>query len=611
MEQFRVRIIQGIIVAAGIVLILKAAQLQLFDASYRERAQSTTLEKRILYPSRGLIYDRNGTLLVHNNTTYDLEVIYNQVDPAMDVDFFCRLLRIERSEFDAWLNKDWSSVRFSKNVPFVFMKNISATRFSRLEEHLHEFPGFYSVIRNVREYPHQSACHLLGYIGEVDQKTVDDSLGVYESGDYIGISGIEAYYESMLKGDKGVSYILKDNLGRKVGSFDNGSLDSAATSGKNLQLSIDLPLQQYAEQLMKDKQGAIVAMDPKTGEILAMVSAPYYDPNILSIQRARSAGFEALSNDSLQPFFNRAIMAKYPPASVFKPLVALVAMQQKVLQSNKTIYCPGYFELGNRVFGCRNHPTPYNVSISLQWSCNTYYFRTYKDLIDLFGQMRPDLGLNLFNDYLKTFSLGQPTGLDIPGESTGNLPGSEFFANKYPERWYSSFIVSMGIGQGEVELTTVQMANLAAIIANKGRYYPPHLIRSVNGTRDDIPIAYKTPHNVPIDAPYFTPVIDGMEAAVSAGTARRSYVRGLDICGKTGTSQNPFGEDHSVFFGFAPKDNPQIAVAVFVENAGSGGAFAAPIASFIMEKYVTDSIAPYRKYMEDLIINTPTGSYAK
>lgn len=589
------------------LLVIKAAQLQLFDVSYREKAKSTTLEKRTLYPSRGLLFDRTGKLLVHNNPVYDIEVVVNQLDPQMDTAFLCQLLEIDIAEFKQRLNIDWSDPRYSKNLPYAFIRNIDAYRFTKLEEHLYEFPGIYPVLRNVREYPHTSAAHMLGYIGEVDQAIIDASGGIYTSGDYIGISGVEQYYEKNLKGQKGAAYILKDNLGRKVGSFNNGALDSAAISGDNVTLSIDLDLQAYAERLMKNKQGAILALDPRTGEILSLVSAPFYDPNKLSIKRGRGAAFDSLSTDSLQPFFNRATMAKYPPGSIFKPLVALVAMQEKILDPNRSVTCPGYYEFGDRTFGCRNHPRPGNVSVALQWSCNTYFFRTYREIIDHFGFDRPDLGLNLFNDYLETFGLGKALGVDIPGEATGNLPGPEYFSKKYPDNWYSSYIISMGIGQGEVELTTVQMANLAAMIANRGSYFPPHFIRNINGMPEAIPEYFRTRKTVPIERRYFEPVVKGMELAVSSGTARRSNVPGLDICGKTGTSQNPFGEDHSVFFGFAPKDDPKIAIAVFVENAGGGGAFAAPIASLMMEHYLQDSISAPRKYLEEQILSTATG----
>lgn len=611
MDQTRQRIIQVFIIAAACLLVFKAAQLQLFDISYREKAKSTTLEKRTLYPSRGLLFDRNGRLMVHNNPVYDLEVVANQLDPAMDTAFFCRLLEISKEEFRKRMDIDWKDPRFSRNLPFAFMRNIDPYRFTKLEEHLYEFPGFYPVLRNVREYPHQSASHILGYIGEVDQDIIDASQGTYTLGDYIGISGIEQFYESRLKGQKGAAYILKDNLGRKVGSFNNGALDSAAVSGDNITLSIDLPLQAYAESLMKNKQGAILALDPKTGEILAMVSAPFYDPNKLSIKRGRGAAFDSLSTDSLQPFFNRATMAKYPPGSIFKPIVGLVAMQENILDPNRSVTCPGYFEFGDRTFGCRQHPRPRNVSIALEWSCNTYFFKAYREIIDHFGFSRPDLGLNLFNDYLETFGLGKPLGIDIPGEGSGNVPGADFFAKKYPDNWYSSYIISMGIGQGELELTTVQMANLAAIIANRGSFYPPHFIRNINGSTEDVPEYFLTRRTVPVDRKYFTPVIDGMELAVRSGTARRSYAPGLDICGKTGTSQNPFGEDHSVFFGFAPKEDPKIAIAVFVENAGSGGAFAAPIASLVIENYLADSTSAPRKYLEEYVKNSATGKLAR
>jgi len=593
----------------ALLLVYKSAELQIFESKYREQARRTTLDKRISYPSRGLIYDRNNELLVVNTPIYDIKATYKKVDSEMDTVAFCNLLEISIDTFSTLLNKNWKSRRYHKSVPFTFLSKVKPETYAQFQERMFEFPGFYPVIRNTRSYPHQNAAHTLGYLGEVDQRTINKSDGKYQLGDFIGVSGVEKSYDDILRGSKGLNYLLKDNLGRDVGSYENGSLDYSAVSGEDINLALDLVLQEYGELLMRNKKGAIVALEPETGEVLAMISAPTYDPNILKMDVNRGAAFNALLSDTInKPMLDRSVISKYPPGSIFKPIFALIALQLGVTQPNKTIYCDGSYEVGKRGFsqGCRNHPTPYGIDVALQWSCNSYFYQLMKDCLLLNGYDNPGAGLDTLVNHLSDFGLGKKTGLDYHYENEGFIPDSKYYNRLYKDvfnGWKWSYILSLGIGQGELELTTLQMANLAAIIANRGHYYKPHLLRSINGDKLAIPTKYLEQQQVRINTKHFEPVINGMEKVISQGTATSAYVAGLDVCGKTGTSQNQRRVSHSVFYGFAPKVNPKIAIAVYVENAGSGGAVAAPIGGLIIEKYINKNIAENRIWLQDEMIN--------
>ena len=602
----RQKVVKLFFLFAVLILLVKAAQIQLVDSSYRDKAQATAVNKNTIYPSRGLIYDRNMNLLINNNAMYDLKVTYNQLDPDMDIEKFCRLLDIEEEEYHTLINKDFSSKRYAKHKPFVFISKISADVYARLQEHLHEFPGFSTQLRNVRGYPFANAPHVLGYLNEVNQDQIDNSNGEYSRGDYIGASGLESKYEKELRGQKGINYVLINNMGREVGPYNKGKLDTIPESGHDLITTLDIDLQSYGEELMQNKTGSIVAIEPATGEILAMVSAPNYDPNRLTINRARGEAFSEMLQDSLKPFFDRSVMAKYPPGSIFKTVVALVALQENISPASRGIVCNGgYFYKGQR-WGCHEHTFPYNVSAALQHSCNTYFFTVVRNIIDKDGFSNPASGLNMFDEYLYAFGLGNPLGVDIPNELAGNIPTVEYYDYLYPKEkgsWKSPTIMSIGIGQGEIQMTTIQMANLAALIANRGFYYPPHLAKKFINDKVLIPEIYRTKITVPIDKKHFVPVVDGMEKAVLGGTARIAQIKDIPVCGKTGTSQNPHGKDHSVFFAFAPKDNPQIAIAVYVEHGIWGNSYAAPIASLMIEKYLKDGeIDPSRRWLEERML---------
>ena len=599
----------------GFILIGKAMHLQLIDTSFQNKASTTTIGKDIIYPSRGVIYDRHGHLLINNNAMYDLMVTYNQLDPNMDTAKFCRLLRITPEVFRENLDKDFKrDVRFSKSKPYVFLKTIPSEVFAGFQEHLHQFPGFFPQLRNVRGYPYKSGAHVLGFMNEVNPTILKEKKGEYALGDYIGATGLEYAYEGPLRGRKGHRYILKDNLGRVVGPYLGTAHDSLpAISGANLVSSLDINLQAYGEELMRNKTGSIVAIEPASGDILAMVSMPTYDPNLMVINRDRGITFQKLLNDTLQPFFDRTVMAKYPPGSIFKTVVALVGMQEGVMHANTAIGCQGAYFYKNLRRGCHLHPHAYNVSIALQHSCNSYFFNVLRRIVDKDGFYNAASGLNTFEKYVRRFGLGQTLGVDYPNEDNGNVPTSAYYDRLYPKDkggWKSPTIMSIGIGQGEIEMTTLQMANLAAIMANRGYYYTPHLINSElvidqNGKRQTKNISDKTKvkHDVGIDTRHFDPVVLGMAGAVNGGTAKIAQIKGIQVCGKTGTSQNPHGDDHSVFFAFAPMDDPKIAIAVYVEHGVWGARYAAPIASLMIEKYLKKEIDPSRNALEEKMLN--------
>ena len=604
----RTRTIQLLFAGVALLLVAQAASLQIFDRSYANRAEATAVQKFTVYPARGLIYDRDTQLLIVNNPVYDLMVTYNQVDPDMDRAAFLALVGIDEAEYERRINKNWRSARYSKRHPFVFLDKLSAETYARLQENLYRFPGFFVQTRDVRGYPYPHAAHVLGYTREVNREEVNRAGGGYSVGDYIGATGLEKQYEDVLRGRKGARYVLRDNLGREVGSYKNGTLDSLPVPGRDLLSTVDIELQRYGEQLLRNKKGAIVAIEPKTGEILSMISMPAYDPNRMTINRGRGKVLQQLLADTLKPFFNRAVMAQYPPGSTFKPAVALVALQERVRTPQTSLFCPGFYTYNGLVRKCRNHPNPTNLRRSLMSSCNTYYFKTLEGIVDIESFYQPKVGLNIFTDHLYRMGLGEPLGIDFPVEEDGNVPTTTYYDKLYPSRlggWKSPTINSIGIGQGEMQLTTVQMANMAALIANRGTYTTPHLVKSYLGSSEPIPTRYRELHPVGIEARHFETVVQGMVATVAEGTGRAAYI-GPDVAvgGKTGTVQNPAGEDHSTFIAFAPADDPQIAIAVYVENAGGGGRTAAPVAGLMIEKYLTGEIRPRRQYLERRILET-------
>ncbi len=587
------------------VLLLVLMYMQVLSARYSERAQSAFLSEVVSYPARGLVYDRQGELLVSNGPVYDLEVVYSQMDPEMDVDLLCGLLQISRSKYDQLLQKDWSDIRYDKSVAYTLIGRLTAEQYLAFQEHKFMFPGFHTVLRSMRSYQSQHAAHILGYVSEVDQQIIRDSDGIYSAGDQIGATGLERYYENDLRGAKGRRYILRDRYGRKLERYQSGALDTPAISGADLHLGLDIQLQAYAEELLIGKKGAVVAIDPGTGDILCMASAPLYTPSELAISSTRSRNFERLQADTLKPLFNRATMAKYPPGSIFKPILGALAIDRGLSSKSETYHCPGAYYYKTFRYGCHEHPSPVNMETAIAYSCNSYFFDLYRRLIEEDGFDQADVGMDKLHQELGQWGLGRALGVDLPSEQTGSVPDAKLYDDIYGRRkWRSTYTISLGIGQGELQLTTLQMANLAAIIANQGYYIEPHLVRSISErSADPTAIKYER-HTTDLSKEACAVITDGMQAAVDYGTSRSAAIPGMSVCGKTGTSQNPQGKDHSVFFAFAPRENPQIAIAVYIENAGWGSTFASPIAGLVMEKYIRGDISREKRWWEDRMLTT-------
>lgn len=594
----RSNIIRWIFAISGIGLIVQTAKLQLFDDTYKSRAEQITINKKVIEPSRGIFFDRNEKVLSYNDPVYDLMCTRNLVS-EMDTTFFCALLDIDRSTFLEGLNKNFRGRYYSKSIPYTFLKGINPEKYASFQEHLREFPGFDVRIRNHRDYPYPHGANVLGYVSEVSRAQVEASEGHYDAGDLIGSRGLEKHYDQEIRGKKGLELVLKDNRGKDVVAYESGRLDTAAVPGRDIVTTLDFDLQALGEDLLSNKNGSIVAIEPLSGEILAMVSSPNFDPNLLAINENRGAMFDSLTNDPNKPFLDRTVSAKYPPGSIFKTVVGLIALQEGMIYSGKAMTCNGGYTINDDFFGCRSHPHPANMSIALQHSCNTYFFQVYRSIIDQFGYREPQQGLDKMNKYLSDFGLGRKLGIDYPFEKNGNMPSSRYYDRRYGSSvWNSPRILSNGIGQGEIELTTLQMANLAAIMANYGNYKIPHLVKAYRNSNSEIPLEYRTNNNVGVDSIHFRAIQRGM---VLAGQA--ASFSGVTVAGKTGTSQNR-GPDHSVFFAYAPANDPQIAIAVYVENAGSGGAVARPIASYMIEKYLKGEIAasrqPYMEYVKSI-----------
>jgi len=601
--QDRQRILQGAFIICGIMLVFKCFQIQVWDKSYQQ--QHSYREAVTLYPSRGALKDRNGQLMVYNQAMYDLKATYNQIKKSnIDTTAFCNLLGITDSVFLANLNKDFRDKRYSQRKPFDFLTQIPNDKFASVEERLYQFPGFESHRKSVRGYPAQVGAHMLGYISEVSPEKIKASEGLYQRGEYIGTSGLELSYESQLRGIRGVEHVLKDKWGKRKGQYKSGEMDIPAQSGYDLITSIDLELQRYGEELMRNKKGAIVAIEPSTGEILAMISAPSYDPGMLAVNRNRKDAFRTLQQDSLIPLFNRALMAQYPPGSIFKTILSAIGLQERVLTPNRGMSCGGGFVYGSLRVGCHGHGAINAVGNAIQYSCNKYYCQTFRELVNMYGYYYPEKGMDRLADHLYAFGLGNRLGVDLPNEAPGHVPDAAYYNRKHGRgTWKFSTAVSVGIGQGELLITPLQMANMAATIANRGYYYIPHFAKEFQGDTSAVLNKYKVRHYTKVHPIHFDPVVEGMEDVVLAGTGRRSKIPDITMCGKTGTVENNKGKDHSTFIAFAPKDTPKIAIAVYVENGGYGSTYAAPISSLMIEKYLKGSIeSPQRKSLEKAML---------
>ncbi|MCH9822532.1 MAG: penicillin-binding protein 2 [Bacteroidetes bacterium] len=578
-------VILGIFLTIGLIFLGRLFFIQVVDDSYQLSANNQALRSITQYPVRGLIYDRKGKLLVYNEAAYDLMVVPSKVS-NFDTSSFCQLLEISDSLFVTRLKK---ARKYSLYRPSVFEKQIPADQWALISERLYKYNGFYGEKRTLRKYPKATSAHILGYISEVGNADIAKDA-YYKSGDYIGKRGLEKEYESVLRGTRGKKVLMVDVHNRIKGSYRNGLYDTLPIAGKNLISSIDRDLQAFGELLMQGKRGSIVAIEPATGEILAMVSAPSYDPNLL-VGRPRSKNYQLLQeNDSLNPLFNRTINALYRPGSIFKIVQALVALDEGVITQDTRFKC-------NRgIIGCHGSHTNDELVGAIQHSCNPYFYQVYKRLIQRGANTSifrdANMGLQIWQERVKKFGLGVRLKTDLPGLKSGLVPTPEFYNKWYGEnRWAFSTIYSNSIGEGELQVVPLQIANLAAIIANKGYYYQPHLIKAIG--EDSVKRSEFTKKvDTEVDEKYFEPIIQAMYKVVneSGGTARRARMDSIMVCGKTGTVQNDPWPDHSVFMAFAPMENPKIAIAVYVEYSDYGGTWAAPISSLMIEQYLTGEI---------------------
>jgi penicillin-binding protein 2 len=591
-------VVQAVFIAVALLFLIRLFYMQIISEKYILSANNNVLRKNIIYPARGVILDRKEKILVQNELVYDLAVIPHDVKP-FDTLEFCKLIGLDKEGIDKRLKraKIYSPLKSS-----VFEKQLSAQTYAAFQERLFQFPGFFVLNRTVRKYPDSTAAQFLGYIGEVNDKAIEKSNGFYRQGDYIGISGVEKSYEELLRGQRGVQNVLVDVHNMPKGHFADGKYDTLAISGERLISSLDKDLQKLGEQLMKNKVGSIVAIEPSTGEILSFVSSPGYDPNLM-VGRQRGINYAIFQNDPNKPMFIRPIQAEYPPGSIFKIINALVAQQFGLADSSTTYYCGGGYRYSARgVMACTHVHGSVNLAQSIEKSCNTYYGYTYNRMIDHAG-MRPVNAYKRWRQAVANFGIGSKLDIDLPGERNGLLPTDQLYTKRWgSDQWGSGFNISLSIGQGELGITPLQMANVMAIVANRGFYYKPHLIKAI-GEKNIVKEEYTKKNFVGIDAKYFKPVIEGMSGVVNkfSGTADNAKIKGIEMCGKTGTVQNPHGKDHSVFVAFAPRVNPKIAIAVVVENAGFGATWSAPIASILVEKYLTNAISRPKYYTERII----------
>jgi penicillin-binding protein 2 len=619
-----------IIFIATILLVIRLFYLQVIDDTLKFKSDNNAIKIKYDYPERGYIYDRNGKLLVANQPSYDIMVIPKDVKD-IDINEFCSLLKITKEDYDKKLAK---AKVYSPRLPSVFLAQLNKKEYAAFQEVQRKFKGFYIQKRSLRDYQVAVGANIFGFITQVNDKIIEKNK-YYNSGDLIGRQGVEESYEEILRGVKGVKYIQKDKYNRDIGSYKNGKFDTIAVQGNDINLTIDVDLQKYGEELMVNKRGGIVAIDPKTGEILALVTAPSYDPAIL-VGRQRSKNYTMLYHDSIaKPLYDRGLLAEYTPGSPFKILTGLIALQEGVIDENTSFVCHhGFSYASGRFMKCHDsgvsmlHNGIYN-------SCNTYFANVYMKTINKYA--KPADGVDTWSNHLKSFGLGQFMGYDLPTGKKGNLPTSKTYKKMYPGwGWDSKTIVSNSIGQGEVLMTPIQLANMIAIVANRGYYYTPHIIKKIKGLQIDK--KFRTKHVTTVDKKYFEPMVNGLFDVYNLGTAHGLNVEGIDICGKTGTAENYTKingkrvklQDHSIFVAFAPKDNPKIAIAVFVENGYWGSRWAGPITSLMIEKYIKRKITrkdlekrmlegslqgEYNKYIanpiKDTLINTKTTTTEK
>ena len=590
-----------------LIFIIRLFSLQILNNDYKAWADSNAFLKRTIYPARGIIYDRNGKLLVYNQPTYDVMIIMCEVQEFDTLDF-CNIVGITKDQF---LNriKDVKNKRlnpgYSSYVPQVFISQLSAQECGVLQEKLYKFPGFYIQNRTIREYNYPNGALLLGDLGEVSVSDLkaDD---YYVRGDYSGRSGIEKSYEKELRGIKGMEILLRDAHGRIKGKYEEGKHDLPPISGKNLTLSIDMDLQAYGEKLMQNKLGGIVMIEPSTGEVLCMVSSPTFDPNLL-VGRLRGKHHSELEKDPLKPLFNRPLMAQYPPGSTFKPTQGLIFLQEGVITPETRFTCAhGYTFRGGKP-ACHGHPSPINLTGAISTSCNSFFpWGLHYMLDDRKYYKSVQEAFDVWKDYMVSMGYGYKLGIDLPGEKRGYIPNSKVYDKIYRGRWNSSTIISIAIGQGEILATPLQICNLAATVANQGYFITPHVVKDIQGSSLDS--IYTEKRYTGVDTKYYSYIAQGMRGAVAGSdygaTCRGANLPDIEVCGKTGTAENPHGKDHSIFMGYAPYKEPKVAIAVFVENAGFGATYAVPIGRLMIEKYLRGNILPESESIEEYIVNS-------
>ena len=566
------------------------------NKTYKDKANQNALRYITEHPARGLIYDRNDSLLVYNDAAYDLMVVPNELRP-FDTAELCRVLDLTKEDVEKKIAR---AIKYSKILPSLFEQQISKEDYGFLQEKMYEFPGFFVQNRTLRSYPNPVAAHILGYVSEVNDQDMEND-NYYKLGDYIGKSGIEKAYESVLRGVKGKRVVLVDVHNREMGSYDNGSEDVVPVPGTSIWSTLDLQLQRYGEELMKNKRGSIVAIEPKTGEILCIISSPSYDPNLL-VGTARPKNYGVLLEDPKKPLFNRALMASYPPGSTFKLANGLIALQEGIITPSTIYSCSGGgYHIGSHVVHCHNCGG-LNIYSAIQRSCNTFFCRAYYNILSNRSKYKNiDEAYTAWLDYMMSMGFAQKYDTDLPYELKGSIPTAAYFDKKYNNSWNGNTVVSMGIGQGEAAVTPLQMANMLAVIANQGYYIKPHVVRAI-GHRDSLNTQYSEKIYSKIKPQHFATVLQGMKMVVTAGTGRGAQIPGIEVAGKTGTAQNPHGADHSVFALIAPANNPKIVIFCLVENGGFGASVACPIASLMAEKYLNGEVKreDLEKRMKDL-----------
>ena len=595
----RQSILRWIVISIFVIIACRTGYLQLIDTQYKRMAANNVLRYEVQYAPRGEVVDRNGKFIVQSKECYDLMVVWRDMDKqGFDTMRLCNVVDISKEK----MVRELKNARMTPRAPYLIKNYVSQEAKLRFEEH--NYPGFYTIKRTVRQYPRKIGGNLLGSLGEVNDKDIKNGGGEYKMGDYIGRSGLERAYEKYLRGKDGVKILERDAHGAIKASYMDGMYDTLPIPGKRITSTIDVRLQAFAEELMRGKIGAVVAIEPSSGEILVMASSPTFDPDDM-VGSDRGNNYMRMLNDVQKPMFNRAVQAKYPPGSTFKLVQGLIGLQEGVLTPAQAYPCHGGYSYGKKKMGCHPHASPLDLRNAVAQSCNAYFCYVFRDIIENRKYKDVKEGLDKWVEYVNSFGYGRKLDSDFLDEQRGYVPDTEFYNRIYRGSWNSYTVLSLSIGQGELGCTPLQMANLAAIVANRGYYYIPHIVKAIEG-QDSIDRRFYEKQYSGVDAKYFEPIVEGMWKGANvagAGTSYRAYLPGWDVCGKTGTAQNPNGRDHSTFLSFAPKDNPKIAISVYVEHGGFGASAALPIASLLEELYLTDTIT--RPQMVEQVKNLP------